>query len=93
MANGQQVTDPGLAHAVPDFIDGRQACADKDPEIFFPSAENAAEAMPAIRICRLCPLRTACGTWALNTRQNFGIWGGLSPRMRRAILRRNGDGR
>jgi WhiB family transcriptional regulator, redox-sensing transcriptional regulator len=82
--------DPAAAHAQPDFLDGTQACAGRDHNAFFPDSSAIKAAKPAIRICRQCPLRTPCGTWAINTRQEFGIWGGLTPLQRRQIRRKNG---
>lgn len=87
------IIDRPAAYADPDFMDGTEACAGKDPEMFFPVRAAYAEHLDAIRICRGCPLRTACGTWALNTGQEYGVYGGMTPRQRRQILRRNGDPR
>jgi len=39
-------------------------------------------------ICARCPVRDSCLAYALDTRQEFGIWGGLNEDERRAILRR-----
>ncbi len=84
-------TDRRIAHATPEFaIDGEHACAGQDPEISFPASQRYAEAIPALRICRQCPIRTACGTWAINTRQEFGVWGGMTPLQRRQALAANG---
>ncbi len=82
--------DRSIAYADPSFIDGTQACAGSDPEIFFPEIEAYAAALPAVRLCRRCPLVTKCGTWAINTRQERGVWGAMTPRQRRAVVAKNG---
>lgn len=69
------------------------ACRNEDPEDFFPgSAGPAAQAQErhAKAVCFVCPSQQPCGLWALQTRQEFGVWGGLSEAERRAILRRRG---
>jgi WhiB family redox-sensing transcriptional regulator len=37
-------------------------------------------------ICRPCPVREACLSWALEVREPYGIWGGLSADEREQIL-------
>lgn len=60
-------------------------CTQTDPEIFFP--EPGANATPARRICRACPVCTECLTEALNHRDvAFGVRGGLTPTQRRVLL-------
>jgi WhiB family redox-sensing transcriptional regulator len=39
-------------------------------------------------VCRGCPVRTECLADALDNRVEFGVWGGLTERERRALLRR-----
>lgn len=69
------------------------ACRSEDPEDWFPiGASPAAKAQErhAKAVCWHCPSLEACGRWALETRQPFGVWGGMSEGQRRAILRRRG---
>ena len=67
------------------------ACLEEDPELFFPvgtsgpAVEQAAEAK---LVCSGCPVREACLSWALETGQGFGVWGGLAEEERRALKRR-----
>jgi WhiB family redox-sensing transcriptional regulator len=37
-----------------------------------------------------CPVRAQCLDYALETHQLFGIWGGLSERQRRHLMRQQG---
>lgn len=62
-------------------------CAQTDPEVFFPKKGRPDSTSWAKRICRRCPVRQACLAHALEHRENDGVWGGLSPRERRALLR------
>jgi hypothetical protein len=70
---------------------GRGACQDEDPELFHPiggSKEARQQAENAKQVCRRCPIRTRCLEWALETRQDEGVLGGLTEEERRAIHRR-----
>lgn len=42
-------------------------------------------------LCNTCDALADCGAWAVLTDQAHGIWGGLGPTDRRAILRRFGS--
>lgn len=72
-----------IARSYPDFLDGRQACAKTDPEIFYPV--RAGNSNPAMKVCRRCELAEPCLIWALKTRQEFGIWGATTPRQRHKL--------
>lgn len=68
------------------------ACRDEHPELFFPVGTSG----PALQIiteaktvCRRCPVRTDCLSWALDSGQDHGVWGGMSEDERRALKRRN----
>lgn len=63
------------------------ACRTADPDLFFPDSDEAADA--AVRICRGCPVMSECRDWALDTRVRYGVWGGLTERDRRRVLRRS----
>lgn len=61
------------------------ACRGLDPEIFYPvSDEDAGEAK---EICEACPVRQPCLESALVEREKYGVWGGLTERERRRLLR------
>jgi WhiB family transcriptional regulator, redox-sensing transcriptional regulator len=77
---------PGVAAAIPSVVRHPDiACADVPPDLFFPQYGESADL--ARRICARCPHQAECLTWALKTKQRFGIWGGKSP-MERAVIRR-----
>ena len=62
------------------------ACRDLDTAMFFP--ENEDEVSVAKAVCASCPVREACLDFALITRQDDGVWGGLDENERRRIRRR-----
>nr|WP_090031342.1 WhiB family transcriptional regulator [Cellulomonas marina] len=39
-------------------------------------------------VCEGCPVRMQCLADALDNRMDFGVWGGMTERERRALLRR-----
>ncbi|MFJ9565933.1 WhiB family transcriptional regulator [Streptomyces fuscichromogenes] len=63
----------------------RAACRSADPDELFVegAAQNQAKA-----VCRGCSVRTECLAHALDHRIEYGIWGGMTERERRALLRR-----
>ncbi|ATM24525.1 transcription factor WhiB (plasmid) [Streptomyces alboflavus] len=67
----------------------RAACrAAADPEELFAdgAGQNKAKA-----VCSSCPVRTECLAHALDERIDHGVWGGMTERERRALLRRRPD--
>ena len=62
------------------------ACRDLDTAIFFPDSEE--DSGPALAVCASCPVRQACLEFALITRQDDGVWGGLTETERRRLRRR-----
>jgi len=60
------------------------ACRNGDPDALF---VQGAEQNVAKRICRSCPVRYECLADALDNRIEFGVWGGMTERERRALLR------
>ncbi len=70
----------------------RAICQDEDPELFFPVGTSGAALLQiaeAKTVCRRCPVVTECLTWALESGQDAGVWGGMSEDERRALKRRN----
>ena len=44
--------------------------------------------MRAKAVCAGCPVVANCLRWALDTREPYGVWGGLSPEDRESLLAR-----
>lgn len=65
------------------------ACRDLDTATFFP--ENEGEVARAKAVCESCPVREACLNFAIVTRQDDGVWGGLDENERRRVRRRRQD--
>lgn len=60
-------------------------CLGVDPDLFFP--ERGASTREAKEVCRGCIVRLDCLEYALSNGEKFGIWGGLSERERRRMMR------
>ena len=67
---------------------GLGRCAGTDPDALFVQgkAQRAAKA-----VCKGCPVVAECLADALDNRTEFGVWGGMTERERRALLRRRPD--
>jgi WhiB family redox-sensing transcriptional regulator len=63
-------------------------CRNGDPDRLF---VTGAKQRDARAICRGCPVLTECLAHALDERIEFGVWGGMTERERRAVLRRRPD--
>lgn len=68
-------------------------CNKHNPETFFlpynaRMSEKTALIKVAKDICAQCPVIAECLSYALDTEQEFGVWGGLSEDERRRILLR-----
>ena len=61
-------------------------CRNGDPDALF---VRGAEQRKAAAVCRRCPVQLECRADALDNRVEFGGWGGLTERQRRAVLRKN----
>lgn len=62
------------------------ACRDQPLSLFFDTGPGNGPT-EALRICARCPVRIACDDFATETRQQFGIWGGLTEAARKRKLR------
>lgn len=61
------------------------ACRNTDPDQLFVSGAAQHEAKA---VCKGCPVRAQCLADALDNRVEIGVWGGMTERERRALLRR-----
>lgn len=64
-----------------------------DPEQWHPvgtTGYSAVQIEDAQAVCRMCPVMTACRQWALEQREQHGVWGGMTENERTAHHRRNG---
>src|SRR6476620_2059906 len=66
----------------------RARCRTGDPNELFVTGARQRDART---VCRGCPVRTECLAHALDQRIEFGVWGGMTERERRALLRRRPD--
>ena len=71
-----------------------RACRDTDPNLFFPTEDWFPGQRPwtgvsvEIRaLCARCPVREECLTWALDTPEEHGYWGGTTPNEREKLRR------
>jgi WhiB family redox-sensing transcriptional regulator len=66
----------------------RGACGSSDPDALF--VQGAAQ-QQAKTVCLGCPVIAECLADALDNRTEFGVWGGMTERERRAMLKRHPD--
>lgn len=63
-------------------------CAGTDAEAFFPTEGTRDYERAAVKaMCSSCPVRTACLEYALDNREQWGVWGGLTEHERRPLLK------
>ncbi len=62
------------------------SCVSSDPDALF--VRGAAQ-QGAKTVCQRCPVIAECLADALDNRTEFGVWGGMTERERRAMLRRH----
>lgn len=60
-------------------------CAQTDPDAFHPQPGGTSR--PAKTICHSCEVRPECLEYAIGTGQRFGIWGGVSEKELRRLVR------
>jgi WhiB family transcriptional regulator, redox-sensing transcriptional regulator len=61
------------------------SCRASQPDKLF---VRGAEQNKAKQVCGACPVRTECLAEALDNQIEWGVWGGMTERERRALLRR-----
>lgn len=71
---------------------GAEPCTQVGPDLFYEFPLNGAvthEMRVAIGMCYSCPLMHACREYAIQ-HEEWGIWGGLLPKVRENERRRRG---
>ena len=61
-------------------------CRTVDPEIWFP--EGPSSGYVAKKMCYRCPVILECFIYAMENREMFGVWGGLSTNQRIKLRRK-----
>ncbi|MDP8936973.1 MAG: WhiB family transcriptional regulator [Actinomycetota bacterium] len=72
------------------------ACRNMDTELFFPRGETGApleQTVTAKAVCAGCPVRMPCLEFAMESHQEYGIFGGLTEQERRSLARRRARAR
>lgn len=64
-------------------------CRETQPDYLF---VRGAEQNKAKQLCKGCPVRVECLAEALDNQIEWGVWGGMTERERRALLRRRPAG-
>jgi WhiB family transcriptional regulator, redox-sensing transcriptional regulator len=62
----------------------KASCRTTDPDELF--VRGAAQRKAAV-ICRHCPVMQECAADALDNKVEFGVWGGMTERQRRTLLK------
>ncbi len=66
------------------------ACRTLPPELFFPAGRTGSAATlaeGAKEVCDRCPVAGPCLEFALQTNQEYGVWGGTTEDERRSMRR------
>lgn len=61
-------------------------CQDSDPDSLFAQGPQQSQVKA---VCGGCVVRSECLAEALDNRIEFGVWGGMTERERRTLLRRH----
>lgn len=64
--------------------DPRAVCRNYDSETWFATGREETAKL----LCSACELVSGCRDWALANRIEYGVWGGLDEKERRALLKR-----
>jgi WhiB family transcriptional regulator, redox-sensing transcriptional regulator len=86
---------PATAHQITESDWTKLALCAGHPDrgCWFPDDYSEMEVARAVAICRVCPVRVDCLTYAITTKQSDGIWGGATPSQRRRMVRAARRGR
>lgn len=64
----------------------RAVCVGGDPDALF---VTGAAQRDATKVCQACPVRLECLADALDNQVEYGVWGGMTERQRRAVLKKS----
>ena len=71
------------------IFDGPARCAEVGGDQFYPDDFSTGGATvlyeQARRVCMSCEVRLECAEWAITHNEEYGMWGGLTPRERKEI--------
>lgn len=92
-APGQRLAEPTAPARPAPTAEEREwtaqaVCATADPDLLFVTGAAQRE---VAKLCRDCPVQMQCLADALDNQIEFGVWGGLTERQRRALLKRRPD--
>jgi len=59
------------------------ACKEAPDVSFFPQTKD--EERAALAICSICPVMEDCLDHAIETKERYGVWGGLNEKDRRKV--------
>lgn len=68
----------------PEWVE-RAVCRSVDPDLWYPDKGDSVGSRAAKAICRSCPVRAACLAYALDHKEQYGVWGGMSATQRRTL--------
>ncbi len=80
------MTTPMVRGAMREVWASLGACVPGNPDDLF--VKGAAQQQAKV-VCQRCPVIAECLAEALDNRTEFGVWGGMTERERRALLRRS----
>lgn len=89
----RQTRQPPIRRAEEDVLtDWRETarCKEMDPDLFFPVGTTGPALLQieaAKAVCRQCDVREECLQYAIDSNQEYGIWGGLTEEERRYMRR------
>lgn len=63
------------------------SCKDFDTELFFEDDRVTVASPQILAICGRCELSSQCLAWAMRINEEYGVWGGTTPKQRRALRR------
>lgn len=66
------------------------ACRDEDPDLFFPISSvgpSARQVTMAKAVCGRCRVQRQCLSFAMDSRQDHGVWGGTTEEERKLMRR------